>query len=120
MTDRIKPPTDRRGDTHKIVLMGQSLSNPGETVKVTLYATLNRLPDGRPIEMFIKADNGYQGFCDTLAVTVSLALQYGAPLEAILAKWRGQRYEPSQIGVGTSIADAIARWLMPPTEGEGV
>lgn len=87
-------------------------SNENQTTDVTLYVTLNRMPDGRPIELFVKANDGYQGICDTLALTASIALQYGAPLNAILEKWRGQRYEPSRLGVGTSIADAMARVLL--------
>ena len=109
MSKRTKPPTDRKGETHKITIGGTDV-----------YVTLNRLPDGRPIELFIKAsktdEHCWQGPLDTLAVTASIAMQYDAPLDTILGKWRGQRYEPSQIGVGSSIVDAIARRLMPQEE----
>ena len=74
---------------------------------VTIYVTLNEL------EMYIKADNGRQGWSDTLAMTASLARQHGCPWRTIARHWLAQRFEPEGIaGQGASIPDAIARWLM--------
>ena len=99
--DRSRPPVTRNGTTRKIRLG-----------RVTLYVTLNRLPDGTPCEMFGKADEGNQGQLDALCLTASLAMQHGVPLALILRHWRGMRYPPDGIaGQGSSIPDAIARAL---------
>jgi len=105
---RVKPPNDRHGQVFKIVV------NPA-----TVYITLNKLDDGSPIEIFGKCDEGYQGWLDTLCVTASLALQHGCPFETIMQKWRFMRFPPEQLGVGTSIPDAIARRLSQTTTEVG-
>lgn len=96
---RERPPASRRGKTHKIVLNG-----------VTLYLTVNEVK-GRPIEMFCKADEGWQGWVDTLCVTASLALQCGVPIRDIIRHWSNQAFPPAAIGQGKSIPDAMARVL---------
>jgi ribonucleoside-diphosphate reductase alpha chain len=54
---------------------------------------------------------------DSLAAVVSIALQHGVPLSAIVHKLAYQRFEPSghvshpEIKHATSIVDYIARWL---------
>ena len=102
MTKRKRLPATREGATHKI-----------KCGAVTMYVTLNVDKDGAPVEMFIKSDEGWQGWCDTLAVTASLAMQHGCPLETILRHWRGQRFAPDGIaGQGSSLPDSIARRLM--------
>ncbi len=98
-TPRKRLPDTRAGSTHKIVCG-----------KVTLYVTVNHYPDGTAGEMFCKADEGWQGWADALAVTASLALQHGCPLDSILSKWRGMRFAPDGVpGQGSSLPDAIAR-----------
>jgi ribonucleoside-diphosphate reductase alpha chain len=99
---RKRLPNTRSGVTHKITLGG-----------ITLYVTVNCDDIGKPLEMFVKADNGWQGWADALAVTASMAMQHSCPLETILAKWRGMRFEPDGIaGQGSSIPDAIARKVL--------
>ncbi len=92
------PPT-RRGQTHKIVC------GP-----CTLYVTANTDRDGAVLELFAKADEGWQGWADALMVTASMALQHGCPLADLLAKWRGMRFGPCGPGA-LSVPDAIARRL---------
>lgn len=96
---RRRPPMTRHGKTHKITLNS-----------VTLYLTVNEV-DGKPIELFCKADEGLQGWVDTLCITASLALQWGCPIEDIIRHWRGQRFPPHSLGQGTSVPDALARML---------
>jgi hypothetical protein len=38
-------------------------------------------------------------------------MRYGCPVEEYIKLWRGIRDDPSGLGVGTSIQDAIARVL---------
>jgi len=101
---RQKLPTNREGQTHKI-----------HCGPVTLYLTANVDKKGRIKELFVKAGEGWQGWADALCVTASIALQYGAPLDVILRKWRNMRFPPDGIGA-LSIPDVIARRLL-PTEG---
>lgn len=100
MTSRNRLPQDRAGKTHKV-----------RCGTVTLYVTVNMDTSGNPMELFAKADEGYQGQADALCVTASLALQHGCPFATILRKWRGMRYVPDGFGA-FSIPDAIARKLM--------
>ena len=96
---RHRLPVTRKGTTTKI-----------QCGAVSLYVTINADAQGVPREMFAKADQGWQGWCDALAVTASLAMQYGCPLADILAKWRGMRFAPDGIaGQGASLPDAVAR-----------
>lgn len=98
---RKRLPTTREGQTHKI-----------ECGPVTMYVTINVDEDGFPREMFVKADEGWQGWCDVLAETASLYLQRGGTLPELCRHWRGHRFEPSGIaGQGSSLVDAIARRL---------
>ena len=86
---------------------------------VTMYLTVNTGTDGKPLEIFAKSDEGWQGWLDALCVTASLALQYGCPLETLLAKWRGMRFSPDGIaGQGTSLPDTIAKKLLPEVNHE--
>ena len=87
----------RHGQTYKIKV--------GE---ITIYVTLNRNESGKPKEIFAKADEGYQGWIDSLMLTASLALRNGCDMDTILRHWRHQRFEPSAFGC-SSIPDAIAK-----------
>jgi ribonucleoside-diphosphate reductase alpha chain len=76
--------------------------------------------EGPPGEVFIKmAKEGstLSGFMDGLALSISLGLQYGVPLKAIVDKSTNTRFEPSgftenpAIRYSISVLDCIARWL---------
>ena len=110
MTTPRKPPITRQGRTRlpETRLVGKTYKVPcGLT---TGYVTINTDADGIPREMFAKWDEGYQGMADGLALTASLAMQYGCPMDVILNKWRGMRFPPDGINAN-SIPDAIARTL---------
>ena len=57
------------------------------------------------------------GLMDTLATSVSLALQYGVPLKDVVNKFAHVRFEPSgftgnpEIPIAKSLVDYIFRWL---------
>jgi hypothetical protein len=87
--------------------------------RIELYVTLNTYEDGTPCELFIKVhgqadgDGDIQGWCNVLAITASLGFQRGLTLADLCRHWRGQSFDPSQLGKASSIPDAIARALMP-------
>jgi hypothetical protein len=99
--ERIKPPATRKGNTHKIELAGTDS-----------YVTINRLPDGRAIEIFLTTDRKgeCQGWANVACIMISMALQNGVPPARIIGKMKGQRFDP-QGGAGepVSVADAIAK-----------
>jgi ribonucleoside-diphosphate reductase alpha chain len=87
---------------------------------VPLYATVGWDEDGRPGEVFLrvaKAGSTLAGLLDALAVTASLALQYGAPVDDLLRHWRGTRFEPAgptgdpAMPMASSLVDALAQRL---------
>lgn len=84
------------------------------------YMTVGLFDDGQPGELFItmaKEGSTIGGLMDTIATLVSLALQYGVPLEDLIRKFAHQRFEPSgytknpQVRNAKSIVDYIFRWL---------
>ena len=73
-----------------------------------------------PGEIFIKmAKEGstLSGIMDAFALSVSIALQYGVPLRALVDKFVNSRFEPSgytgnpEIRYAKSMVDYIGRWL---------
>jgi len=106
---RERLPDERDGTTHKFSVGGHEG-----------YITVNTYPDGRPGEIFIvmaKEGSTISGLMDVLAMSVSIGLQYGVPIEAFIAMWKHTRFEPSgqtgnpEIQTAQSIADYLARWL---------
>ena len=84
------------------------------------YITVGLYEDGKPGEIFLKmAKEGstISGLMDSFATVVSLALQYGVPLEALAKKFAHMRFEPQgftknpEIPIAKSIMDYIFRWL---------
>jgi ribonucleoside-diphosphate reductase alpha chain len=106
---RRKLPDERQAITHKFSIAGHEG-----------YITVGMYEDGKPGEVFLvmaKEGSTISGLMDGFATSLSLALQYGVPLEAIVDKFSHMRYEPSgftknpDIGYAKSITDYIARWL---------
>jgi ribonucleoside-diphosphate reductase alpha chain len=106
---REKLPAERHSITHKFNIGGHEG-----------YITVGKYDDGRPGEIFIKmAKEGstLSGIMDGFALSVSVALQYGVPLKALVDKFMHTRFEPSgytgnkEIPYAKSVLDYIARWL---------
>ena len=84
------------------------------------YITVGLFDDKQPGEVFItmaKEGSTIGGLMDALGTMVSLSLQYGVLLEALVKKFAHTRYEPSgftrnpDIPMAKSITDYIFRWL---------
>ena len=106
---RRRLPDERRALTHKFDINGHEG-----------YITVGLYPDGQPGEIFLKmAKEGstVSGLMDTLATSISLALQYGVPLRDLVNKFAHVRFEPAgftanpEIPIAKSIVDYIFRWL---------
>jgi ribonucleoside-diphosphate reductase alpha chain len=106
---RRRLPSERRSITHKFAIGGHEG-----------YITVGMYDDGTPGEIFIKmAKEGstLSGFMDGFALSVSIGLQYGVPLKALVDKLSNSRFEPSgftghpSIPYAKSVLDYIARWL---------
>ncbi len=106
---RRKLPDERQSITHKFSVGGHEG-----------YITVGLYPDGTPGEIFItmsKEGSVVSGLMDSFATAISLALQYGVPLETLVNKFAHMRFEPSgvtnnpQIRFAKSIMDYIFRWL---------
>jgi len=106
---RRKLPDERKSITHKFSVGGHEG-----------YIIVGMYTEGAPGEIFIKmAKEGstLSGFMDGLALSISIGLQYGVPLKALVDKLTNTRFEPSgftenpSIRYATSVLDYIARWL---------
>jgi ribonucleoside-diphosphate reductase alpha chain len=84
------------------------------------YITVGLYEEGTPGEIFIrmaKEGSTISGLMDSFATAVSLALQYGVPLQFLVNKFSHVRFEPSgwtgnpQIPYAKSIMDYIFRWM---------
>ena len=102
-------PSERQSITHKFSIGGHEG-----------YITVGMYETGEPGEIFIKmAKEGstLSGFMDGFALSVSIGLQYGVPLKALVDKFINTRFEPAgytghpAIPYAKSVLDYIARWL---------
>src|SRR3989344_1520635 len=84
------------------------------------YLTVGLYDDRKPGEIFIKmAKEGstLSGVMDTLALSLSMNLQYGVPLEVLVGKLVHTRFEPAgmttnkEIPFVKSMMDYLGRWL---------
>jgi ribonucleoside-diphosphate reductase alpha chain len=106
---RRKLPDERRSITHKFDIAGHEG-----------YITAGMYEDGQPGEIFIvmsKEGSTISGLMDSFATAISISLQYGVPLKALVDKFSHMRFEPSgftknpNIPIAKSIMDYIFRWL---------
>src|SRR5947209_5881786 len=106
---RRKLADERRAITHKFSI------NDHEG-----YLTVGLYEDGQPGEIFLvmaKEGSTISGLMDSLATSISIALQYGVPLQTLVDKFSHTRFEPSgftknpEIPIAKSITDYIFRWL---------
>lgn len=100
---RRRLPETRRSVTHKRTVCGYEL-----------YLIVGFFDDGKPGEVFIKVGkhgSWYGGMFDGLAMTVSMALQYGVPWETIRDKWKGTRFGEADDIMHTSLLDGLAQMV---------
>jgi ribonucleoside-diphosphate reductase alpha chain len=106
---RRKLPDERQAITHKYSIAGHEG-----------YITAGMYEDHTPGEIFLvmaKEGSTISGLMDAFATSISMALQYGVPLEALVEKFSHVRFEPSgftknpEIPYAKSITDYIFRYL---------
>lgn len=106
---RRKLPQERMSLTHKFDISGHEI-----------YTHVGMYEDGTPGEIFIsmgKEGSTLSGVMDSLALSLSLNLQYGVPVEVLCEKLSHSRFEPAgmtsnkEIPMVKSIMDYLGRWL---------
>ena len=107
---RKRLPDERPSVTHKFSIAGHEG-----------YLHIGLYPDtGMPGEIFItmaKQGSTIAGLMDAFATAISIAMQYGVPLEDLCNKFSHTRFEPSgftnnkQIPIAKSVMDYIFRYL---------
>jgi ribonucleoside-diphosphate reductase alpha chain len=106
---RRKLPPERMAIAHKFCIA----NNEG-------YVHVGMYEDGSPGEIFIKMNkegSTLSGVMDSLALSLSLNLQYGVPLEILCEKLVHTRFEPAgmttnkEIPMVRSFMDYLGRWL---------
>jgi ribonucleoside-diphosphate reductase alpha chain len=106
---RRRLPDTRHSITHKFSVSGHEG-----------YLTVGLYEDGQPGELFItmaKEGSTVGGLMDVVGTCVSLSLQYGVPLVALVDKFRHARFEPAgmtsnkDIPFAKSVIDYIFCWL---------
>lgn len=111
---RRRLPVERESVTRKFELVWPH----GE--HVSFYITVGLYENGDPGEIAVataKMGEFPHGVFRALAMAASLALQYGAPMSAIVAQWRGTRFPPEGFTPDpryrrcSSLLDLVARWL---------
>jgi len=84
------------------------------------YITVGLYEDGTPGEVFVKMSkqgSTLGGVMDSLAVLISISLQYGVPLSVLVRKFIHTKFEPAgmtinpKIPIASSIIDYLFRWL---------
>ena len=106
---RRRLPDERRAITHKFDVAGHEG-----------YITVGMYEDGTPGEIFLvmaKEGSTISGLMDSFATAISLALQYGVPLQTLVNKFSHMRFEPAgmtgnrDVPIAKSIVDYLFRWL---------
>lgn len=109
MVVRRRLPAERQALTHKFSIGGHEG-----------YVTVGLFEDGRPGELFCtmaKSGSTISGLMDAFATSISMALQYGVPLDVLVNKFSHTRFEPSgftgnkEVPMAKSVTDYIFRWL---------
>ncbi|MEA2314286.1 MAG: ribonucleoside-diphosphate reductase alpha chain, partial [Solirubrobacteraceae bacterium] len=107
---RNRMPRERQSITHKFSIGGHEG-----------YITAGMYPDGSVGEIFLtdigKEGSTLRGMMNSFATAISIALQYGVPLETLVRKFSYMRFEPEgitgnpEIPFAKSMPDYIMRWL---------
>jgi ribonucleoside-diphosphate reductase alpha chain len=110
----LKPKRERLPDTR------QSVTHKFNVGGHEGYLNVGMFPDGRPGELFItmaKEGSTVGGLMDAFGTAISISLQYGVPLEALVNKFSHMRFEPMghtpnpDIRIAKSVIDYIFRWM---------
>lgn len=84
------------------------------------YLTVGSYPDNGPGEIFLrfgKQGSTLTGLLDAFSIAVSIALQYGVPLDVFVQKFTGMQFEPRglttdpDVRLATSLLDYVFRRL---------
>jgi ribonucleotide reductase alpha subunit len=107
---RRRMPVERQSITHKFSIGGHEG-----------YITAGMYEDGSVGEIFLtdigKEGSTLRGMMNSFATAISIALQYGVPLETLVRKFSYMRFEPEgvtgnpEIPFAKSMPDYIMRWL---------
>jgi ribonucleoside-diphosphate reductase alpha chain len=107
---RKRMPRERQSITHKFSIAGHEG-----------YITAGMYEDGTVGEIFLtdigKEGSTLRGMMNSFATAISIALQYGVPLETLVQKFSYMRFEPEgitgnpEIPFAKSMPDYIMRWL---------
>jgi ribonucleotide reductase alpha subunit len=107
---RKRMPRERQSITHKFSIAGHEG-----------YITAGMYEDGSVGEIFLtdigKEGSTLRGMMNSFATAISIALQYGVPLETLVRKFSYMRFEPEgitsnpEIPFAKSMPDYIMRWL---------
>ncbi len=107
---RRRMPRERQSITHKFSIGGHEG-----------YITAGTYEDGTIGEIFLtdigKEGSTLRGMMNSFATAISIALQYGVPLETLVRKFSYMRFEPEgmtsnpEIPFAKSMPDYIMRWL---------
>jgi ribonucleoside-diphosphate reductase alpha chain len=107
---RRRMPRERKSITHKFSIGGHEG-----------YITAGMYEDGTVGEIFLtdigKEGSTLRGMMNSFATAISIALQYGVPLETLVQKFSYMRFEPEgitgnpEIPFAKSMPDYIMRWL---------
>ncbi|HXB64660.1 MAG TPA: vitamin B12-dependent ribonucleotide reductase [Solirubrobacteraceae bacterium] len=107
---RRRMPRERQSITHKFSIGGHEG-----------YITAGMYEDGSVGEIFLtdigKEGSTLRGMMNSFATAISIALQYGVPLETLVQKFSYMRFEPEgitgnpEIPFAKSMPDYIMRWL---------
>src|SRR6202008_2462144 len=107
---RRRMPRERQSITHKFSIAGHEG-----------YITAGMYDDGTVGEIFLtdigKEGSTLRGMMNAFATSISIALQYGVPLETLVQKFSYMRFEPEgitqnpEIPFAKSMPDYIMRWL---------
>jgi len=118
----VKQGVDERPIAHRVRLPAtrQSLLHKFSVGGHEGFLTVGHYENGQPGEILIqmaKEGSTVGGLLNTFAVSVSLNLQYGIPLEILVKKFTHFRFEPSgmtsnrDIPFAKSITDYVFRWI---------
>jgi ribonucleoside-diphosphate reductase alpha chain len=114
------PVAERRAVRRKLADERRAITHKFSINEHEGYLTVGLYEDGQPGEIFLvmaKEGSTISGLMDSLATSISIALQYGVPLQTLVDKFSHTRFEPSgftknpEIPIAKSITDYIFRWL---------